>query len=222
MYSLFLRNRQHQHRSRTAATPSSIKDDTSVSLSSWACLDTSVHGGTSGTSPHHSSDSAIRYNHTANIEPSAKAQPTRGDDASISVSSWAGIDTDHHLETPRMYLSDRAINYSQANSFRGTGPHTMARTVQPSKATSHSRESSWGQIDPEFMSNLAEHRDKAAQDLIRRRQDEKTKTTRRPIAAKERGSYSDLPGGKSCDKKLHAPRKGRPPLRGQKMISTRV
>jgi hypothetical protein len=222
MYSLFLRNREH--RSKAAATPSSIKDDTSVSLSSWACLDTSVHGGTSPTSRHHSSDSAIRYNHTGNIGLILKAPPSRGDDASISmsISSWAGIDTDNHQAMPRMYFSDRAINYSHANSDRSTCTNTMAKTVQASKANIHSRESSWGQVDPEFMANLAEHRDKAAQDLIRRRQDEKTKATRRTGAAKSPGSYSNLPGGKSCDKKLHAPRKGRPPLGGQKMVSARA
>jgi hypothetical protein len=221
MYSLFLRN---QHRSKTAETPGGIKDDTSVSLSSWACLDTSDRGSTSRS---RCNDTVIRHVHTTinnNLEPRTMAQPSRSDDASISmsISSWAGIDTGHHQENTRLHYSDGAINYfpPSCNSFRASEPK-KAITVQASKAARHCRESSWGQMDLEFMANLSEHREKAAQKLIRQRQGENASARRRTGAAKSPGSFLDLPGAKSRDK-LHAPRRGRPPLLGRRMRSTRA
>jgi len=126
---LFPANRTPRSGSNSAPADSAIKrDDASISLSSWANIDTDKAGGSNLVFHRrlYKSDGAIRYDGSNDRRPSSKisnagnsinkkimsARDIDQDDASIGVSSWANIDANATSSNDRLVQSDSAIQYN--------------------------------------------------------------------------------------------------------------
>ncbi|CAB9516361.1 expressed unknown protein [Seminavis robusta] len=154
-------------------------DDASLSLSSWAGLDVSPdHQKSADRIVHSRSNSANKRSHR-------KPEPVESNDnASISpsISSWGCIDTDR-AGGERLHSSDSNIDYY---THCDTHPSSFdISTKQVDNGWSkpiHSRDSSWGNMDVEFMGNIAEQRERVARGLLEQHRSRKMKT---PIGGTE-------------------------------------
>jgi len=127
-------------------------DDASISLSSWANIDTDDNKSNKGT---------------------ATKGAACGDDASIGMSSWANIDTDRAKasgDVGRLCQSDSAIRYQPGDNKLSS----LLPKKPPALSSQSERESSWGGADVmHLLNNIEEARLKAAKEWKEKQQQEK-------------------------------------------------
>lgn len=222
----------------TTNTPPRRHDDASISMSSWANIDTekasrnSYHLGK--VDRRRASDSKISYDHrklhgnsisheqrkTRPVRPSKVKTP---DDASISMSSWANMSVGKICESAsaqdRLFQSDSAIRYNGPTDImiakKSTSGGAADNLPGPKQSTSghHSRQTSWGNVDVlGMLSDIDSAREKAAKDILERRD----KSERRKNGSKRATvPFAARNTSKSLAGKPPPQRQGmRPPLAG--------
>lgn len=183
----------------TTNTPPRRNDDASISMSSWANIDTerAAANHTRMANSRRASDSKINYDHrpssrrtssSKSHHPTRQAKPSKvklSDDASISMSSWANISvgkiSDSDNAHDRLFHSDTAIRYNGPTdiaiatkpAFNNTfASHKKSGADLDSKDPNsrHSRETSWGNFDVlGMLGDIENAREVAAKDILERR-----------------------------------------------------
>ena len=260
----------------TANTPPARRnDDASISISSWANIDTEKAAATNHrglADRRHASDSKISYDHhqssrrmkshqTRPAKPEKPSSMKASDDAaSISMSSWANISvgkiSDGNNAHDRLFHSDSAIRYNGPTDItiatKPTSKHNTATVASHhnhksggtehgcnsqdhSVNVTHSRETSWGNVDVlGMLGDIEKAREVAAKDILERRDlserrrasgSSSRRITAPPAAADIKNDSSSLRGKIPPVDRVAQRKSMRPPLAGgpnRRTASTRT